>query len=162
MEMIVGCVSREGCVASTHQMGRVVCAVSGLRGMRPAWSPNSCCSLNETSDINSGYCAPVRPPFTAVLRPFRLLIGTGEIIDYISWRGDSEGRWVSTVGPLRFYILWVVRSGVTVYLISLPYGSLVLSGKPSLFRRWFCMQLLFGAFNATANFWTLCFYQILF
>lgn len=80
-------------------MGKVACAVSRLLGKRPVQSPNSCCSLNETFDISSSYCAPVRPPFTAVLRPFCLLIGTGEIIDYISRRGDSEGRLNPSMGP---------------------------------------------------------------
>lgn len=50
----VGCLSLGQSVATMLQMGRVVSAVSGLGGMRPAWSLNRCCSLNETSDINSG------------------------------------------------------------------------------------------------------------
>lgn len=77
----------------------------------------------------------MRPPFTAVLRPFRLLIGMGEIIDYISRTEDSVGQWAPTVGPLPFFnILWAASFNLASCLITLPYGAPALADQPNYYR----------------------------
>lgn len=73
----------------------------------------------------------MRPPFTAVLRLFRLLIGMGEIIDYISRAGDTAGQWAPTMGPLPlFLVLWAASLNIASCLISVPYGALALTDQP--------------------------------